>query len=123
MGEVVGVDGEGLAEGGKAGMGDGDDVVAEGKVGESECAVGAGIDGLGEGGVGRGDGNVCAGDRTVLGIVDDALKLGEDGGADDRGERQTQEKGEAEGFQGFQGDGLHGTPRSSGSDEARRAVA
>ncbi len=61
-------------------LGDGDDVFAEGDGGEGEGAVLRGDGGLGEGGVGGVEFDVRAGDWAVLGVVDDSVKLAEDGG-------------------------------------------
>ena len=89
----IGVEGEGLLEGCKAGVSDGDGVVAEGDVGEGECAVGVAVGGEGEGGARGGKGDVCGGERSVLGVVDDTMELGEDGGARDRGGEEKQSEG------------------------------
>ena len=92
-GRGIGVEGEGLLEGCKAGVSDGDGVVAEGDVGEGECAFGVAVGGEGEGGARGGEGDVRGGERAVLGIVDDAMELGEDGGARDRGGEEKQSEG------------------------------
>ena len=65
----------------EAGLGDGDGVVAEREGGDGERAVLRGDGGLGEGGVGGAEFDVCAGDGAVLGVVDDAVELAEDGGS------------------------------------------
>ena len=69
----------------KPGVGDGDDVVAERDGGDGEGAVAVGDGGEGEVGVAGADGDVCAGEGAMLGVVDDALELGEDGGAGSEG--------------------------------------
>ena len=76
----VGGEGEGLFCGGEAGLGDGEDVVAEGDGGDGEGAVLGGEGGLGEGGVGGVEFDAGAGDGAVLGVVDDSVNLAEDGG-------------------------------------------
>ena len=75
----------------EAGLGDGDDVVAERDGGEGEGAVGGGAGRLGEGGVGGAEFDVGAGDGAVLGVVNDAVELAEDRGV---GSRCAEEKGE-----------------------------
>jgi len=81
----VGVDGKGLLQRVEAGVGDGDEIVAERDGGESEDAFAVGGGGDGEVGVGGGKGDVRAGKRAMLGIVDDTVELGEDGGVGDGG--------------------------------------
>ncbi len=81
--------GERLRDGGEAGGGDGETVDADGRLGQFECALGAGCGAQGEGGIGGLKGDLCAGDGTVLGIVDDAVHGGEDGG--ERGDGGGQE--------------------------------
>ena len=105
------MEGEGLPEGLETRVGDGDDVVAEGNVGEGECAVGVAVGGEGEGGVGGGEGDVRGGERAMLGVVDDALELGEDGGARDGGRKQAEKQGEEEGFRAIQGERSHRNSR------------
>ena len=79
-GRGIGGEGEGLFRGGEAGLGDGEDVVAERDGGDGEGAVVCGDRGLGEGGVGGVEFDVSAGDGAVLGVVDDSVDLAEDGG-------------------------------------------
>ena len=92
-GRGIGVEGEGLLEGLEAGVSDGDGVVAEGDVGEGECAFGVAVGGEGEGGACGGQRDVRGGERAMLRVVDDALELGEDGGARDGGREQKQSEG------------------------------
>ena len=79
-GRGVGGEGEVLFRGGEAGLGDGEDVVAERDGGEGEGAVVGGVGGLGEGGVGGAELDAGSGDGAVLGVVDDSVDLAEDGG-------------------------------------------
>ena len=111
-GRSVGMDGEGLLEGCEAGVGDGDGVVAERDVGEGEGAFFAGDDGEGEVGVGGSEGDVGAGKRAMLRVVDDALQLGEDGGAGARCREQAEEQEEPEQCEVFPSEGMHRGLRS-----------
>ena len=60
--------------------------------------------------MGGGEGDVRGGERAMLGVVDDALELGEDGGARDGGRKQAEKQGEKEDFRGEQGERSHKTP-------------
>ena len=76
----AGGDGERLGDGGEAGSSDGEPVDADGGLGQLEFAIGVGFGAKSEGGIGGLKGDICAGDGTVLGIVDHAVHGGEDGG-------------------------------------------
>ena len=65
----------------EAGLRDGDGVVAEGEGWDGEGAVLCGGGGFGEGGVGCAEFDVGVGDGAVLGVVNDAVELAEDGGS------------------------------------------
>ena len=97
-GRGIGVNREGLAKGGKTIVGDGDDVVAEGNVGEIECAFRIGLGREGEGGLGGGEGDVRGWEWTMLRVVDDTLELRKDGGVCDGGLKQAAKHGEEKGF-------------------------
>ena len=72
--------GERLGDGGEAWGDDGETVNADGGLGQLKFAFGVGFGAQSEGGIGGLKGDLCAGDGTVLGIVDHAVHGGEDGG-------------------------------------------
>ena len=77
-----------------------------------KAPFGVGVGGLGEGGVRGVRVDVRAGDGAMLGVVDDALELGEDGGARGCGREQAEGQEDSEGLRTIRGERRHAGSRS-----------